>query len=47
MIKYNDDSEIVGDCAWILGYFSDHFMKKTIDYLSNLNILPHIVKVMQ
>lgn len=47
IIKLNDDSDIIGDCVWVLGYFSDHYMKKTIAYLSTLNVLPHIVKIMK
>lgn len=47
MIKYGDDDEVVSESVWVLGYFSDHFMKKTILYLSNLNVLNHIVDVMR
>lgn len=47
MIKYVDDSDIIVDCVWVLGFFSDNFMRKTIQYLSNLSVLPHIVKVMK
>ncbi len=46
MIKFNDDCDLVNDCVWILGFFTDHYMKKTIHYLSNLNVLHIIVKVL-